>query len=160
MADAREQRLAHTFVALADTLVAEFDVLDFLGLLCERTAPVDDNAAVLGPALADVATIGLLQHRAVHRGEVLSEQLQATLHWRIVLEQAKGVLAEAGGLDMQQAYTALRGYAHTHQQRLSELARAVAAGQLTPTAVLEGARDAHRGPPGDSTGTARGQRRP
>ncbi|MBM7790285.1 ANTAR domain-containing protein [Tenggerimyces flavus] len=79
--------------------------------------------------MADIATIGILQQRTIHRDEILYEQLVATLHHRTVVEQAKGVLAELGDLDMHQACTALRGYARTHQL-LSEVARDVATGDL------------------------------
>ncbi|WP_285500966.1 GAF and ANTAR domain-containing protein [Actinokineospora sp. NBRC 105648] len=237
---ARDQRLASTFVALADTLVADFDVLDFLGLLTERAvellavdaagvilsdqrggwrpaaassehahlvevfaaqtkqgpcldcvrtgavvtsadladerrrwpqfAPVavsagfraacavpmrlrddvigaltllsaepvaiDDASVALGRALADVATIGILQQRAIRHDEIVAEQLQTALHHRTVVEQAKGVLAELGGLDMHQAYTALRAHARAHRRRLSEVAHDVATGALDPNTLL------------------------
>ena len=240
MSTGRDQRLADAFVSLADTLVADFDVLDFLGLLTERSvellgvdaagvvlsdqrggwrpaagssehaelvevlaaqtrqgpcldcvrtgvvvvsadltadadrwplfAPaavtagfraacavpmrlrdeiigaltllhvepvlIDDSSVALGQALADIATIGILQQRAVHREEIVSEQLQAALHHRTVVEQAKGVLAEVGDLDMNQAYTLLRGYARTHHRRLSDVARDVATGVADAAEVV------------------------
>jgi transcriptional regulator with GAF, ATPase, and Fis domain len=243
MSTGRDQRLADVFVSLADTLVADFDVLDFLGLLTERAvellqvdaagvilsdqrggwrpaagssehadlvevfaaqtrqgpcldcvrtgvavtsadlvadvdrwpqfAPaavsagfravtavpmrlrediigaltllhtesvaIDDASIALGQALADIATIGILQQRAVHREEIVFEQLQAALHHRTVVEQAKGVLAEAGGLDMHQAYTRLRDHARAHRLRLSDVARDVATGVLDTAEVLTGA---------------------
>ncbi len=240
MSNEREQRLAQTFVALSDTLVDDFDVLDFLYLLAERSAElldvtaagvilsdqrggwhptaassedaqllelftaqtqqgpcldclrtgspvassdlsaeterwpafaetalnrgfhaayavpmrlrrttigaltllnneaigVDANSTQLGQALADVATVGLLHQRSVQRNEVLYEQLQATLHHRTVLEQAKGVLAEHGDLTMQQAFELLRGYARAHGQHLSHLARSLADRTVHPTDLL------------------------
>jgi GAF domain-containing protein len=240
MSNARDQRLASTFVTLADTLVTDFDVLDFLGLLTERTvellevdaagvilsdqrggwrptagssehaglvevfaaqteqgpcmdcvrtgvpvasadlvadtgrwpqfAPaaveagfraacavpmrlrddvigaltllnvhavaIGEASIALGQALADVATIGLLQQRPVYQDQIVSEQLQAALHHRTVIEQAKGVLVEAGGLDMHQAYVTLRGYARAHGRRLSDVARDVALTTLDPGVVL------------------------
>ncbi|WP_410574743.1 ANTAR domain-containing protein [Amycolatopsis sp. cmx-4-61] len=68
----------------------------------------------------------MLHHRAADRGELLAEQLQATLHHRVVVEQAKGVLAEYGGLDMHDAFTRLREYAHQRQHQLSDVARDLA----------------------------------
>lgn len=230
MATEREQRLAQTFVALSDTLVGDFDVMDFLSLLTERAAGLLDVAAVgvilsdqrggwhptaasnedarllelfaiqtregpcqdcirgsttiasadlavehtrwpsfteaavaagfraaaavpmrlrretigaltllnrnavgvneadaeLGQALADVATIGILHQRAARRNETLSEQLQATLHHRVVIEQAKGVLAESGDLSMRHAFELLRDYARANGQGLTDLARSIA----------------------------------
>src|SRR5579862_8853916 len=78
----------------------------------------------VGQALADVATIGLLQQRSTRRSETLNEQLQGALNSRIVIEQAKGKLAERLGLDMDQAFTVLRGYARDRNLRLSDLAGA------------------------------------
>ena len=78
----------------------------------------------VGQALADVATIGLLQERSTRRSEILHEQLQAALNSRVVIEQAKGKLAERLGLDMDQAFTLLRGYARDRNLRLSDLAQA------------------------------------
>ena len=78
----------------------------------------------IGRALADVATIGLLQERSTRRGEVLHEQLQGALNSRVTIEQAKGKLAERLGLDMDQAFTMLRTYARNRNLRLSDLAQA------------------------------------
>jgi transcriptional regulator with GAF, ATPase, and Fis domain len=86
----------------------------------------------VGQALADVATIGLLQQRSARRSETLSEQLQSALNSRVVIEQAKGKLAERAGLDMDQAFTALRAYARAHNLPLSDLAQAFIDG-TTPT---------------------------
>jgi AmiR/NasT family two-component response regulator len=79
--------------------------------------------ASAAPALADVATIGLLQQRSIRRGEVLSEQLQDALNSRVTIEQAKGKLAERLGLDMDQAFSRLRSYARKRNLRLSDLAQ-------------------------------------
>lgn len=40
---------------------------------------LDSDEARVGRALTDVATIGLLDERGIHRGEVLTEQLQVAL---------------------------------------------------------------------------------
>jgi transcriptional regulator with GAF, ATPase, and Fis domain len=240
MSSAPDRRLARTLVTLADTLVADFDVLDFLALLTERTvelldvdaagvilsdqrggwrpaagsseradlvelfaaqtregpcldcvaagepvasadldaeharwprfapaaiaagfhaacaipmrlraqsvgaltllnhAPVgiEPASVEIGQALADVATIGILHHRAAARGELLAEQLEATLNYRTIIEQAKGVLAEYADLEMHEAFTALREHAHARQRRLSDVARDLADGVIEPADVL------------------------
>ena len=76
-------------------------------------------------ALADVATIGLLQERAIHHGEVLTEQLQHALTSRVVIEQAKGALARAHGGDVDRAFELLRRYARDHNLKLVDVARTV-----------------------------------
>jgi transcriptional regulator with GAF, ATPase, and Fis domain len=84
----------------------------------------------LGQALADVATIGILQERAIRRGEVLSEQLQTALNSRVIIEQAKGVLAQHGAGGMDAAFDALRRHARRHGVRLAELSRQVVEGRV------------------------------
>jgi hypothetical protein len=79
----------------------------------------------LGQALADVATIGILSERAIRSSEVVTEQLQTALNSRVIIEQAKGVLAQRGDLRMDAAFDRLRRYARTHHARLSEVARQV-----------------------------------
>jgi hypothetical protein len=76
-------------------------------------------------ALADVATIGILQQRSIHRSSLLAEQLQAALNSRIVIEQAKGVLAERHDVSFEQAFAALRRYARDTNTKLSDTARSV-----------------------------------
>jgi GAF domain-containing protein len=93
--------------------------------------PLDDETIELGQALADVATIGILNERAIRRQEVVTEQLQVALNSRIVIEQAKGVLAERLQLSVDDAFTTLRRYARVNNRKLAEVAAAVAAGELT-----------------------------
>jgi GAF domain-containing protein len=86
-------------------------------------------------ALADVATIAILQHRASLEAQVLNQQLQHALNSRIVIEQAKGMVAERSGLNMQVAFSALRAYARHHNLRLVDVAEAVIAGSLAPSTL-------------------------
>ncbi len=86
---------------------------------------LDDADAQIVQSLADVAVIGLLQERAVRRGEVLTEQLQGALHSRIMIEQAKGAVAQARGVSVDEAFASIRGYARGHGRRLTDVARAI-----------------------------------
>ena len=95
-----------------------------------REVPLADRR--LAQALADVATIGILQQRSLHRSHVLSEQLQGALTSRVAVEQAKGVLAERNNLTMDAAFDALRRYARNHNLKLSDVATSVVTGSLDP----------------------------
>jgi GAF domain-containing protein len=100
----------------------------------------------LGQALADVATIGILQERAIRRSEVLNEQLQTALHSRVVIEQAKGVLAQYAGLDLDEAFDRLRRYARGLNLRLADVAGDIARGGLDPAVVVAGGPARHGHP--------------
>jgi transcriptional regulator with GAF, ATPase, and Fis domain len=232
----REEWLAHTFVELADTLVADFDLLDLMSVLVERCAELLDSTEVglamadargqlrvlasstermrvlelievqndegpcrdcfqagkrilnqrldltgdrwprfapqareagfqmvhalplrlrsdtigamnvfdadlrqltpqevhLAQGLADVATIGILQERAIHQGVQLADQLQQALNSRIAIEQAKGMVAERVHVGMDEAFGLLRGYARSRRRRLSDVAVALIDGTLSP----------------------------
>jgi len=80
-------------------------------------------------ALADVATIAILQHRAAAEAKLLNEQLSEALNTRIVIEQAKGMVAQLQDVDMETAFTALRDHARTHNLRLTDVARDVIDGR-------------------------------
>ncbi len=77
----------------------------------------------IGQALADVATIGLLQAQSLRRTEILAEQLQGALNSRVIIEQAKGKLAERLTIDMEDAFRMLRDYARNSNQHLTDVAR-------------------------------------
>lgn len=108
---------------------------------------IGDREIHLAQALTDVATIGLLQERAVRRASDLSEQLQRALNSRVVIEQAKGVVAERASVDMDTAFGWLRGYARSNNRRLAEVAsdvveRTLPVGTLRTAAAAAGPRHA------------------
>jgi hypothetical protein len=232
----REEWIARTFVELADTLVADFDLIDFMSVVVERCAELLDSAEVglalaatrgelrvmasssermraleliefqndegpcrdcllsgeqvlnyrldaaddrwprftpqareagfqmvhalplrlrtevigamnvfspelrelepedvhLTQALADAATIGILQERAVKLGADVAGLLQGALNSRIVIEQAKGIVAERRQVDMDEAFALLRSYARSNRKQLSDVARAIIDHSLAP----------------------------
>jgi GAF domain-containing protein len=240
MMDGREEWLARTFVELADTLVADFDVIDLMSVLVERCAELLESTEVglalasaagqirvlasstermrllelievqsdegpcrdcfrsgeqvvnqrldenkgrwpgftpqalaagfqmvhalplrlrsdtigalnvfsadlrelssqevhLTQALADAATIGILQERAVHQGSEVAIQLQTALNSRIVVEQAKGIVSERLQVGMDEAFGLLRGYARSGRRRLSDVATALIGGTLMAPDLL------------------------
>ena len=113
------------------------DAIGALNLFHSTPGPLPHADLALGQALADVATIGILQERAIRRGEVLNEQLQSALNSRVVIEQAKGVVAQLLGVGMDGAFNVLRGYSRQHNRRLSEVSRAVVAGEIVAAELVE-----------------------
>ena len=104
-----------------------------LNLFDESAEAVTNEDQRLAQALADVATIGILQQRSVHRSTIVAEQLQHALNSRVAIEQAKGVLAERNQIEMDAAFAALRQYSRNHNIKLTEVAHAVVRGDLEPT---------------------------
>lgn len=107
------------------------DVIGALNLFEDEPGALDREKLRVGQALADIATVGLLQQRAIHARDVLTEQLQAALSSRVLIEQAKGLLAERLQVDVEQAFRILRGAARNRNRRLSELAQALVDGTET-----------------------------
>ena len=70
-----------------------------------------DADVAVAQALADVATIGILHQRVLTHSELVNQQLQTALNTRLIIEQAKGVLAERGAIDMDRAFNLLRSHA-------------------------------------------------
>ncbi|MGA9102925.1 GAF and ANTAR domain-containing protein [Aeromicrobium sp.] len=81
-------------------------------------------------ALADVATIAILQERAIASAELLTEQLQGALNSRIVIEQAKGMIARDHDVSVDAAFSALRMQARSTHVRLADLASRIVSGEV------------------------------
>jgi GAF domain-containing protein len=90
----------------------------------------------LAHALVDAAAAALAQRHALDQAQVRIGQLQHALDSRVVIEQAKGVLAARGGIDVEHAFGALRDYARRHQMRLDQLASKVIVDQPMADQVL------------------------
>jgi transcriptional regulator with GAF, ATPase, and Fis domain len=115
-------------------------VIGALNLFRASPGTFDPADIRIGQALADVATISLLHERSMRHSDTLNEQLQTALNSRVIIEQAKGKLAERLGLDMAQAFSLLRDQARARNLRLSALAQAFIDGSeplpgLTPPAT-------------------------
>ena len=91
--------------------------------------------AATGQALADVATIALLQSWALRDVQAVAEQLEEALNSRTAVEQAKGVLAQRLGIGMDEAFSRLRGFARARRRHLTDVALEVVAGTLSPDQV-------------------------
>jgi len=110
------------------------DSIGALNLFQLDEGQLDDADLAAAQALADVATI-TMAHRAALDAQVRNEQLTQALSTRIVIEQAKGVVAERAGLDMEEAFIRLRRHARRHNLRLTDVAHAVSTRALAVTAL-------------------------
>jgi hypothetical protein len=127
--EARPMRLRESTIGAVSLFVRARGVAGSAGgagVVGARGADADDSAVV--QALADVATVGLLRRRRVHDQEELAAQLRRGLESRIVIEQAKGVLAEREGLSADAAFAGMRAYARNRNLRLRDVAVAVVSG--------------------------------
>jgi hypothetical protein len=104
--------------------------LGALNLFSAGPGPLDPDTVALGQALADAATIGIVHQRALARSEILAENLQTALNSRIVIEQAKGFLAERLGISVEDAFLAMRRHSRENQRKLTSVAADIVVGQL------------------------------
>jgi GAF domain-containing protein len=103
------------------------EVIGALNLFGTHPRQMAPAHVVAVQSLADVATIGLLQERAIRRRDALTEQLQVALNSRIAIEQAKGALAQIHGCTVDEAFELMRRYTRAHRLRLGEVAYQVTA---------------------------------
>ena len=115
-------------------------VLGALGLFSTEAGALNAADLDLAQALAHVASVALVADKALSDKSAIIEQLHTALRSRVVLEQAKGFLAEAGGLDMGEAFAALRRYARDHNLKLSDVAGHLVSRDLPAQQVLDHAR--------------------
>lgn len=111
-------------------------VLGALNLFSVKPGRLAPQAVVQAQALADVATIAVLQHRAAIDAQDLSNQLQFALNSRIAIEQAKGIIAQSAHVGMDEAFVRLRGYARSHSRQLSEVAQEVIDLKIRPSDLV------------------------
>ena len=100
-------------------------IIGALNLFDIESRAFSDTDAHLLQALADVATIGILQERAIRRSELLTEQLHRALNSRITIEQAKGALSQLHGVTPDAAFEMLRAYSRRNHYRLTDVADAL-----------------------------------
>ena len=115
-------------------------IIGALNLFGSDEGPLAAEDVAAGQALADVATIAILQQRVASESRLLIDQLNNALTSRVVIEQAKGVLAERAHLSMESAFEAMRRHARDHNLRLSDVARSVIDKTLAPGALVDAPR--------------------
>lgn len=101
-----------------------------LNLFRDGAGELNHPDAVAARTLADIATISILQQRLVEESTIAQEQLQRALNSRVIIEQAKGYLAQSRGLDMHTAFQKIRSHARSTQTRLADVAAEIIAGRL------------------------------
>ncbi|WIB26887.1 GAF and ANTAR domain-containing protein [Curtobacterium sp. MCSS17_015] len=107
------------------------ETLGSMNLYREHPGVLNEDDVVAAQALTDVATISILQQRVLEQATVARSQLQRALDSRVVIEQAKGVLAQTHAVEMDEAFRLLRSYARSHQLQLADTARQVVARTIT-----------------------------
>jgi transcriptional regulator with GAF, ATPase, and Fis domain len=117
-------------------------VLGTLGLFGEEAGSLDDDDLALAQALVHVASVAIVNERSANDRALVNAQLQHALTSRIVVEQAKGVIAHGGSLEMDTAFAVLRRYARDHGRKLSDVADEIVRRELSQDAVIQHARSA------------------
>jgi len=112
------------------------EIIGALNLFNAEQPPLGPVEKRLARAMADMATIAILQHRTVSRVSELADQLQHALNSRISIEQAKGIIAEYAGVDFGDAFVAIRAYARSNGIKLSIVAGQLVARDLLPQAII------------------------
>lgn len=100
-------------------------VVGAMNLFCATESDLSEADVAMGQALADIATIGLLQERAVRQSGLIAEQLQTALDNRVLIEQAKGVLMASAGIEVDQAFRLMRDYSRRNNHAVKDIARQV-----------------------------------
>jgi len=110
-------------------------ILGCLNLFLTDPVPLTATEINLAQALADVASIAIIQDQSARDAAIREDRLQHALNSRIAIEQAKGMLAEHSNVDMDEAFTRLRRFARNHNRRLTEVAESLVAGTLDADAL-------------------------
>jgi len=100
-------------------------IIGCLTLFRAKAGELSDEDASVAQGLADVATIGILHERALRESTIAKEQLQHALESRVLIEQAKGLIAQRRGVDMDEAFRLLRNYARSNSANLHDVASAL-----------------------------------
>ena len=110
-------------------------VVGALNLFQTTAHRLRDDDIALAQALADVATIAILQQRTLEQSHVENSQLENALTSRILIEQVKGFLAERWNTSVDDAFAAFRSYARARHLRLSDLAAQIVSGDFDTTVI-------------------------
>jgi GAF domain-containing protein len=107
------------------------NVIGALNLFRSSDEAFTDTEMDIAQAMAEIAAVALIQERALREHTLLIEQLQTALNSRVIIEQAKGMLAEYLTVTADEAFLVLRTYARSHNRKLAEVASEIVERQLT-----------------------------
>ena len=108
-----------------------------LNLFSSLAGALDDDDLVVAQAMADIATIGILQERLIHDQSVLTAQLETALQSRVIIEQAKGIVAERDRINVDDAFVRIRRFSRNTNRLLSDTARGIVDGTLVAELVRD-----------------------
>lgn len=111
-------------------------VLGALNLFRGEPGLLRPSDLAIAQALADMASIALLQSRAIHEAHVVADQLEHALQSRIIIEQAKGVLAQSAGIGVDEAFGRMRRFARSGGHHLTDVAARIVDGSMAPHDVV------------------------
>jgi len=111
-------------------------ILGALNLFRVASEPLSPEDLAVAQAFANIATISILQARATHDAREVIDQLQSALDTRVVIEQAKGYIAQHSHLTMDEAFGRIRVYARSHNLLLRDVANDIVARALDPTVIV------------------------
>lgn len=114
------------------------EVIGTLNLLSTSAGSLGSRDADAAKALTDVATIGILQERLVRERSTLADQLQHALDNRVLIEQAKGMLAQIGAFGMNEAFDTMRKYARSRSVKVNEVAASIVDQSLDVVTIMSG----------------------
>lgn len=117
-------------------------VIGALNLFSSDAAVLNEEDLAVAQAMADIATIGILHERVVRDTRDLSSQLEFALESRVAIEQAKGIVAEHNRVNVDEAFALIRRFTRDNNRLLSDTAREIIDGTLSPTELQRDARPA------------------
>jgi AmiR/NasT family two-component response regulator len=110
-------------------------IIGALNLFRTEIGSMNDDDVIIAQALADIATITIIQNRTAVASHDLNAQLESALSSRVVIEQAKGIIAERRRIPVDEAFAQLRRHARNNNLRLADVARDTIAGAIDPSTL-------------------------
>ena len=121
--------------AHATPLKLRGQVIGTMNLFSTSVGALGERDSAVAQALADVATIGILQERVVREGTILAEQLHSALDSRILIEQAKGMVAHSLSIDMDEAFAVIRAHSRRNNLTIRSVSQGISDHTLSVSSI-------------------------